>query len=128
MFQNKKPSRSPKILSIAWGRIEVDGLGVFRDAKLFPGGGREWDWNETGTNHLPGIQPADVKELIEHGAEVIVLGRGMQLALQACPETLELLKEKSITAVVEETNRAVQAYNRLVDEGKAVGGFFHSTC
>jgi NAD(P)-dependent dehydrogenase (short-subunit alcohol dehydrogenase family) len=42
-----------------------------------PGGGREWNWLETGTHHNPGIQIAEVEELLEHGAGVVVLSRGM---------------------------------------------------
>jgi hypothetical protein len=49
--------------------MEVEGHPPFKDAKVFPGGAREWDWRETGTRHVPGIQPADVQELIEHGAK-----------------------------------------------------------
>jgi len=123
-----KTEKSPQILSIRWGEIQVQGCGTFRDAKLFPGGGREWDWNETGTHHVPGIQPADVLELLEHGSEVIVLSRGMRLALKTCPETLKMLEEMAVTAIVEETGAAAETYNRLVAEGKAVGGLFHSTC
>ena len=57
--------------------MEVDGVGSGRDYKLYPGGGREWDWKETDTHHVPGIQPADVEELLAHGSKVIVLSRGM---------------------------------------------------
>ncbi|MEL6895595.1 MAG: Mth938-like domain-containing protein [Planctomycetota bacterium] len=119
---------SPTILRIEWGKIEVDGLGTFRDAKLYPGGGRAWDWRETNTHHVPGIQPTDVQELIDNQCEVIVLTRGMQLVLQTCPETLKHLRDLSIETFVEETNAAVVTYNKLVAEGKAVGGLFHSTC
>lgn len=119
---------SPRVTGIEWGKIEVDGLGAFRDAKLYPGGGRAWDWGETNTHHVPGIQPADVQELIDKQCEVIVLTRGMQLVLQTRPETLEQLQDLSIETFVEETNAAVATYNKLVTEGKAVGGLFHSTC
>ncbi len=119
---------SLQIIGIEWGKIEVDGLDVFRDAKLYPGGGREWDWRETGTHHVPGIQPADVQELIDKQCDVIVLTRGMQLVLQTCPETLKQLRDLSIEAFVEETNAAVATYNKLVCEGRRVGGLFHSTC
>jgi hypothetical protein len=84
--------RSPRVTALAWGKIEVEGAGTFRDAKLFPGGAREWDWRETGTKHTPGIQPADVRELLAHGATTIVLSQGMLKRLGICPETLELLK------------------------------------
>ena len=119
--------RSPAVLHLSWGRMEVAGLGTVKDAKLYPGGGREWDWSETGTAHDPGIQPADVAELLDHGATTIVLSRGMQLRLGVAPETLDLLRDKGITVHVLPTAEAVEQYNRLV-ESEPVGGLFHSTC
>jgi hypothetical protein len=76
---------------------------------------------------VPGIQPRDVQELLDQGARVVVLSRGMQLALHVCPETLELLSSEGITFHVEETRTAVELYNRLA-ETEPVGGLFHSTC
>ena len=71
-------SQSPRINHFSWGQIEIEGQPSFlKDAKLFPDGAREWDWRETGTRHVPGIQPADVEELLENGAEVVVLSRGV---------------------------------------------------
>ena len=54
-----------------------EGSGSLKDAKLYPGGARAWDWRETGTRHDPGIQPTDVAELLDHGAEVVVLSTGV---------------------------------------------------
>jgi hypothetical protein len=119
--------RSPAITHISWGRMEVDGVGPGKDFKLYPGGGREWDWGETGTRHVPGIQPSDVQELLERGSTVVVLSRGMDLVLQTCPETLELLRSRGVTVHVEETKAAVELYNKLAVD-HAVGGLFHSTC
>jgi hypothetical protein len=119
--------RSPLVTHISWGRMVVAGLGEGKDFKLFPGGGRAWDWDETGTRHTPGIQPADVEELIEHGCQAVVLSRGMHLALQTCPETLALLRERDIEIYVEETTAAVERYNALAAV-TLVGGLFHSTC
>ena len=84
--------RSPVITDLSWGRIEIDHERSFKDAKVFPDGAREWDWRETGTAHLPGIQPADVKELLEHGATTVILSKGILERLQVCPETLQFLK------------------------------------
>ena len=100
---------------------------IGKDFKLYPGGGREWDWRETKTEHVPGIQPADVQELLNKGSKVVVLSRGMQSMLQTCPETLRLLKDKGIGVHVEETRKAAGLYNRLA-ESEPVGGLFHSTC
>jgi len=108
--------------------MEIDGVGVGKDFKLWPGGGREWDWRETNTHHVPGIQPADVKELLDNGTRTVVLSRGMLLMLRTSRETLELLEERHIAVHVAETKAAAEIYNGLVSGGEAVGGLFHSTC
>lgn len=76
--------RSPRILAVRWGRLDVEGIGAGKDFKLYPGGGREWNWDETGTRHWPGIQPADVEELLLHGTAEVVLSLGMNRRLR-CP-------------------------------------------
>jgi hypothetical protein len=118
---------SPKILAVAWGRMEVEGLSLGKDFKLYPGGGREWDWSETGTRHHPGIRPEDVQELLDRGATVVVLSRGMQLQLQVDPRTLTLLDERGVAVHMAETTKAVEIYNELAAT-QPVGGLFHSTC
>jgi hypothetical protein len=119
---------SPKISRIAWGEMDIEGLGSGKDWKLWPGGGRQWDWNETGTHHEPGIQPADVDELLEHGCEVMILSRGQELRLQTHPDTLDLLRGRGVTVHFEETRAAMKRYNELAEHGVRVGGLFHSTC
>ena len=119
--------RSPRITRITWGRLEVEGEGTFKDAKLFPGGAREWDWRETGTRHVPGIQPADLEELLDHGATAVVLSKGILERLQVCPETLALLKERGVAAHVLQSEEAVRRYNAL-RRTERVAGLFHSTC
>src|SRR5262245_31961363 len=118
---------SPKVSAIVWGQVDVEGVGRFKDVKLYPGGAREWDWNETGTRHVPGIQPADVDELIAHGASAVVLSRGMWERLRVSRETLQALAEKGIEAEILQTEAAVKRFNEL-REALPVGGLFHSTC
>lgn len=120
--------QSPRITHIVWGEMKIEGVGTGRDFKLWPGGGRSWDWRETGTHHVPGIQQADVEELLEHGSDIVVLSRGIELRLQTAPETLAYLEGKGITVHVEETKAAVALYNELAVSGARVGGLFHSTC
>ncbi len=119
--------RSPKILDVSWGRMDVEGHGIGKDYKLYPGGGRGWDWSETGTRHVPGVQVADVEELLAHGATVVVLSLGMDRQLHVDPATPRYLEERSIEVHVVETREAVKIYNELADD-VAVGGLFHSTC
>lgn len=120
---------SPRITHLSWGCLEIEGrTQPFKDAKLYPGGARAWDWNETGTSHSPGIQPADVEELIEKGAEYVILSRGMNERLKVKPETLRLLDEKDVEAHVLQTEKAAERYNELQEADEPVGGLFHSTC
>jgi hypothetical protein len=122
--QGKRP---PRIVQISWGRMQVEGLGVGKDFKLYPGGGRAWDWAETGTRHSPGIQPADVEELVARGATTVVLSQGMNKQLHVHPDTRRYLEQRSVTVHVAETREAVKIYNGLA-EGALVAGLFHSTC
>ncbi|MFP3948285.1 MAG: Mth938-like domain-containing protein [Longimicrobiales bacterium] len=124
---------SPRIEEVSWGEIRVtvedgDAPASYKDAKLFPGGSRAWDWKETGTSHDPGIQAADVEELLEKGARVVVLARGMNRRLKVQDSTLRHLEEEGVETRVEETKEAVRVYNDLQADGKPVGGLFHTTC
>ncbi len=125
---NNDETRSPYINHVSWGRMEVGGVGIGKDFKLWPGGGRKWDWRETDTHHVPGIQPTDVEELLDNGSQTVVLSRGMLLMLRTCQETLDLLEERHIPVQIAETKAAAEIYNGLVSSGEAVGGLFHSTC
>jgi len=125
---NTEILRSPRIVNLSWGHMDIEVVGRGKDFKLWPGGGREWDWRETDTHHEPGIQPADVEELLEHGSRTVVLSRGMLLMLRTCPETIDLLAEQGIEVRVEETAAAAEIYNALAARGEPVGGLFHSTC
>ncbi len=122
-----QPTPSPRISRLAWGRVEVEGSGAFKDVKLYPGGCRGWDWKETGTQHAPGIQVADVQELLQHGAQVLVLSRGVRGRLGAAPETLEHLKKQGIAVHHHRTEEAVRVYNDLRATEPA-GALIHSTC
>ena len=122
----EQEARSPKVTHLSWGRLEVED-GSFKDAKLFPGGARAWDWNETDMRHEPGIQPADVEELLERGATVVVLSKGFHGQLGVTPEALRLLEDNGVTAHVRQTEDATLLYNQL-RETERVGALIHSTC
>lgn len=119
--------KSPRILKLDWGRIEVEGLGEFKDVKLFPGGARTWNWTETGTEHSPGVQIADVEELLDKGAKVVVLTQGFLSRLSVMSETVSGLEDRGIRVHVLRTKKAAVLYNQLAEDER-VGGLFHTTC
>jgi hypothetical protein len=119
------------ITNLSWGRMEVTtGAEVrhFKDCKVWPGGAAAWNWNDTGTRHEPGIQPADVEDMLAKGVEVMVLSRGIFSRLGICPETGVLLRERGIEVHALGTREAVEMYNDLARQGRKVAGLFHSTC
>ncbi|XP_075054709.1 mth938 domain-containing protein isoform X2 [Mixophyes fleayi] len=118
---------SPEITSLSWGSMSVAGR-AYKDCKVWPGGSRTWDWRETGTNHHPGVQPADLEEIVKKNVKTLVIGCGMSEALQVPASTLQYIKSHHIDVVVLKTEKAVTEYNNLVAQGIRVGGIFHSTC
>lgn len=119
---------SPRILSSSWGKMEVEQIGSGKDFKLWPGGGRPWDWSEYGTGHSRGIQQGDVQDLITKGCQVVVLTTGRLKRLKVPQTTLDALKAQSVEVVVADTKKGIQLYNDYAATGRAVGGLFHSTC
>lgn len=123
----KKKTKSPKIISFSWGMLKTSDGNTYKDAKLFPGGSTGWDWNETGTRHVPGIQPSDVQSLLDNDCEIIILSKGVNERLQTCKETEELLRDKNIDYRILQTEEAITTYNQLTDSHR-VGALIHSTC
>ena len=120
-----------EITEIRWGHIQLRHEGqlqVFKDCKVWPSGAKAWDWALTGTRHRPGIQPADLEELLAHDIEVMILSRGMELVLQTCPDTFSALTAAGIEYRHEETAAGVAVFNELTRAGRRVAGLFHSTC
>ena len=119
--------QSPAIIKHSWGEIIVEEFPPFKDVKLFPGGARVWDWNETGTSHSAGIQSSDVEELIEHDAQVIILSRGVMGRLKVNQRTIQLLEKRGVEIHIHRTAKAIKVYNEL-RENNLIGALIHSTC
>lgn len=121
--------RPPRVVALEWGALEVeDGAEPYKDAKLWPGGSREWDWNETGTRHVPGVQLADVEEILAHGARSVVIGRGMHGRLEVPAGTRDALADRGVALHAAPTPEAVETYHRLREEAPEVGALIHTTC
>jgi hypothetical protein len=119
--------KSPKIVNLSWGKIEIDGNQAFKDVKLFPGGCCEWNWQETGTSHSPGIQYSDIQELLDNGAEIIILSKGVLGRLKVQKDVVEKLESEGIVTHTLKTKEAVKLYNDL-SKSEAVGALIHTTC
>ncbi|XP_049582016.1 mth938 domain-containing protein [Syngnathus scovelli] len=122
-------SSPPEIVSLSWGRMTVKGAAApYKDCKVWPGGSRAWDWRETGTEHRPGVQVADLQEVLDKGVDLLLIGRGMDMALQVPASTVDQVTATGVQVRVLQTEAAVAEYNRMARGGANVGGVFHSTC
>ncbi|HZD22917.1 MAG TPA: Mth938-like domain-containing protein [Acidimicrobiia bacterium] len=118
---------SPRVNRLEWGQVHTE-IGSFRDVKLWPGGGRGWDWTETGTHHSPGVHTSDIRELLDNGATTIVIGRGQLGRLEVTDQAMTLIGDRDAEAVVLESDEAITRYNTLAAAGVQVGALIHSTC
>lgn len=118
---------SPRITSLKWGSIEVDGFGSFRDVKLFPGCAREWNWQETDPPLTGNPTRRRSENHCDAGARTVVLSRGMYKRLKTMPETAASLEKAGITIHQLQTEESVTKYNNLCED-EQVGGLIHTTC
>jgi hypothetical protein len=115
------------IASFRWGQIVDSAGGVFKDVRLFPGGAEEWDWRRTGTRHDPGIQTADLADLMGTKPDVVILSRGVDLVLQVPQATIDFARSHAPTVLVLQSEQAVAEYNRRAGAERVVA-LIHSTC
>ncbi|HEU0037236.1 MAG TPA: MTH938/NDUFAF3 family protein [Kofleriaceae bacterium] len=115
------------IASFQWGQIVDAEQRIFKDARLFPGGVEEWDWRKTGTRHNPGIQIADLEDLLATKPDVVILSRGVDLVLQVPQATIDFARAHATTVLVLQSEQAVTEYNRRIAHERVVA-LIHSTC
>jgi len=128
--EQKLNMHAPLIKTLSWGTIVVgcdQKESQYRDCKIWPGGAKEWNWKETGTQHSPGVQIADLQDFIDQ-VDIVILSQGMLLVLKVPQETIDYVKNLGKECIVGQTQAMVEKYNELVNKGKKVGGLFHSTC
>ena len=113
-----------KIEGFQFGRITVDGqhytqdLKVCRDRVIYP-----W-WRRRGHR----VEFEDVRDLVEAGPEIIVLGQGDPGNMKAAEGLKEYLQDRGISVYEIPTPEAVQEYFRLAGQGKEVCLGLHLTC
>jgi hypothetical protein len=120
-------SHQPAIASFRWGRVEDSRGAVFKDARFSPAGTEEWDWRATGTRHVPGIQIADLEDLLHTPVQTILLSRGVDLVLQVPQATFDFARHHAREVLVLQSEAAVAEYNRRV-ASEPVILLLHSTC
>ena len=118
-----------KIDSVGWAEVVIGGRKYFQalvvGGKAVP---RDHEKLEQlfGTTHV--IPDWEQERLLEGNPEVIIIGNGWNSVLKVSEEAKRKFEEAGVEVKVLDTQRAVEEYNRLVDEGKKVNALIHTTC
>jgi hypothetical protein len=109
------------IESYDFGRIVIDGRTYTSDVIIFPDRVLDSWWRKEGHN----LDIEDLKEVIEFGPEILVVGTGYSGIMKVKDETREFLESKGIKVIVKKTKGACDILNSL---GTDAVGAFHLTC
>ena len=130
----------PKFSTFVWGKIVITfGNGTnktFKDCVITTNGTAfEWNWKLDGTRHRPGItvEAINRNNLLDNAVDIVILTKGVNRKLQTKPQTVQHLKNAKKEGKIKEyfilqSNKAVEKYKQLIQQGQKVAGLFHSTC
>ncbi len=113
----------PHVEGYSFGRIVVDGRTYTRDLIIYPDRVDAGWWRREGHS----LAPEDLPEVLQEPPEVLVIGQGSPGLMAVPPETLARLEGAGMRVIVEPTAQAVETYNRLAQDRRAVAAL-HLTC
>lgn len=106
-----------------FGKIVVDGKTYTSDVIVYPDRVDPSWWRKEG--HY--LQKEDLKEVLQAGPDLIVIGRGNWGVMEVPKVTLDFLESKGIETYAAKTGEAVDFFNSQTKDKKVIG-VFHLTC
>lgn len=113
----------PHIKEFSFGSIEIDGTEYVDDVIIYPWAVDDTWWRDEG--HV--LKVEDIGDALEADPEVVVVGTGAHGRMKVTDAVREELEERGIDLVVARTPEAVEEYNHLQAEKRAVA-LLHLTC
>ena len=109
--------------SYSFGSIRVDGRTYKKDLVIFPERVKSSWWRKTG--HLLSLE--DIGDILDYRPEILVIGTGAMGLMKVDKTVTDRLKALGIDLVAAKTADAVEEYNRVSGDRKAVFAA-HLTC
>lgn len=106
------------------GRIIVNSKTYNQDLKIIQGQVADNWWRKTGHQ----VDANDMKDVLDASPDIIVIGTGYAENMRVSEDLTYETRQRDITLIAENTNKAVQTFNDLFSKGKNVSGAFHLTC
>jgi len=108
----------------SFGNIVVDGVTYTNDIKIIQGTVvPEW-WRKNG--HLVDVD--DIQDILNSKPNILVVGKGSPGQMKSTGALREFLRGNAIELIEEKTSKAVETFNRLLEEGQNVAAGFHLSC
>ena len=119
----------PHIDSTKFGEITIDG-GNYKQVLIVGDLVMERDYQKLeslfGTTHKIGNW--EIEELIGNNPEIIIIGTGQNGVMEVNDKFLEIMERKNIKVITEITPKAIEIYNKKVEENKKINALIHTTC
>lgn len=112
-----------RIEAYSFGKVTIDGKTYTSDVIIYPDRVDAAWWRKEG--HL--LQVADLSEVIREKPDVLIVGTGCYGVMKVPRETTEALSGEDIEVHAVKTSEAVQLFNTMPDDKKAVAAL-HLTC
>ena len=112
-----------KIEHYSFGKITVDGQTYTSDVIIYPDKVNPSWWRKEGHN----LHVDDLKDVVEAGPEVLVVGTGYFGVMKVPRETISYLEAKGISVHAERSGKAVERFNKLQGDKKVIAAL-HLTC
>ena len=111
------------IESYTFGRMVIRGQAYTSDLIIFPDRIMSSWWRKSGHK----LCQEDIEEAFKEKPDILVIGTGNSGLMEVEEEVKQYAESNNIILIIEKTEKAVQKFNELSSQKKAVGAF-HLTC
>ncbi|MBL7160741.1 MAG: hypothetical protein ISS93_02725 [Candidatus Aenigmarchaeota archaeon] len=111
----------PKIISVKYGEISVDGKDYYSDLVV------PWEGKPSLLMKTHTLDVVLLKRLLKKQPEAFVVGIGLEGTVKILAEFRKLLEKQKVKLYVDRTENAIDIFNALQQQGKRVIGILHVT-
>lgn len=113
-----------KVDNYKFGEIYVSGDSYYRDLIIFPDNILTNWWRREGH----GLCLEDLDEILRRPIGLLIIGTGYNSRMQVTNAMKKELEQLNIKIIAENSRKAVELYNQLVDKRNDIALAIHLTC
>jgi len=110
-----------EIKDVRFGEIDVDGRTYYSDVAIF------WDGKVEMVEKKHVFDINDLMYLLSKGANIIVIGTGIEGLCKIEQEAFDMAEGKGIDIYIEKSKKAAKLFNLFAKSGEKVAAIIHTT-